>query len=193
MLCVEKRGRFHRLLRVHAEQDDVEHQLHVGLRLVVAAGAADGHHRLAVLADDVVDQRSPGTLARLHHVGVSFLAVEHLDAGAEGAAQLREEHRLGESPAADGAAHHVTLLVHGRHVGRAIAGRGVRRGRVGCSGQPVATRAVAAAGLAGVPPRVAGLGLGRVGGLKVNQRARSAAYSLDSRPSMGMVEKSGSP
>src|SRR5687767_8547023 len=45
------------LLRVHAEDEHVEHDLEIGLGLVVAAGAADGRGRHAVLADQVVDQR----------------------------------------------------------------------------------------------------------------------------------------
>ena len=84
--------RFHRQLGVHAKDQRIQDELNVGLGLVVAAGAADGHHRLAVLAGHVVDQGGAGPLPRLNHVGMAFLAVEHLDTGAERAAKLREEH-----------------------------------------------------------------------------------------------------
>ena len=54
------------------------------------------------------------------------LAIEHLDARAQAAAQIREEHRLGERPAADGAAYQVPLLVQHGHVRRAVVGGRVR-------------------------------------------------------------------
>ena len=96
MLWVENRGASTACCGSMAEQHGVQHQLHVGLGLIVTTGTADGHHRLAAFADNIVDQGSARALARLHYVGVPFLTVEHLDAGAQGSSQLGEERRLGE-------------------------------------------------------------------------------------------------
>ena len=157
-----KPGRFHRLLRVHAEHQRVQDQLQVALHLVVAAGAAHGHHRLAVLRQDVVHQRGAGPLARLDHVGVTRFAVEHFDPRAQAGAQFGEEHRLGERPPADGAAHQVAMPVQHRHMRRAVVRRGVRpdgRGHDLRCGAP---------GLLGEPPWISGGPLFGVGALGID-------------------------
>src|SRR3989449_11453009 len=39
------------LLRIHAEGHQIQHELQIGLRLIVTTRASDGHHRRTVLAD----------------------------------------------------------------------------------------------------------------------------------------------
>ena len=78
---------------------------------MVAAGAADGHNRRAVLRHNVIDERGARALARLQPVGVAVDEVEHLDSGADGCALLGEEHALAERAAAWCGAHEIAVAV----------------------------------------------------------------------------------
>ena len=114
------------LLGIHAEDEQVEDDLQIGLGLVVAAGAADGRGRHAVLADQIAHQRGARPLAGQQAVGMTVLEHEHLAARAERAAQLRRERRLPEHAAARRQADHVAVAIDGGDVGGAVGAAGRR-------------------------------------------------------------------
>src|SRR5919204_1381662 len=66
-----KARRLHGLLWIHVEDEQVEHDLQIRLRLVVTAGTAHGHDRRAVLTDEIAHQRRARTLAGGEGVGMT--------------------------------------------------------------------------------------------------------------------------
>ena len=82
---------FDGLLGIHAEDQCIEHQLEVGLGLMISSRTTEGHYRSSVFEHQVIDQSGAGALARDQHVGMPFLQLEHLDSGAKSEPQLREE------------------------------------------------------------------------------------------------------
>ena len=128
----EPRG-FDGLLGIHAEDEQVEDDLQIGLRLIVAAGTADRRDGHTVLADEIADERRARALARRERVRMAVLEIEHLAARAQRAAKLRRERRFPEHAAARRQRDHVALRVDRRDVRGAIraarSGGGRVRGR----------------------------------------------------------------
>src|SRR5262245_47740482 len=106
--------RLHGLLRIHPEEQHVEHELEIGLGLIIAARAADGHGGYAALADQIAHERGARAPAGGERVLMPLLEDEHLAARAQRAAELRRKDGLTEDAAARGEADHVAVAIDGR-------------------------------------------------------------------------------
>src|SRR5215831_5705758 len=119
--------RLHGLLRIHPEEQHVEHELEIGLGLVVAARAADGHGGHAALADQIAHERGAWAPAWGERVLMPLFEDEHLAARAQRTAELRRKDGLAEDAAARGETDHVAVAVDGRDVRGAVGGHGSAR------------------------------------------------------------------
>ena len=110
-------GRVAGLLEVHAKVDDVAHDLHMALRLHVAAHHAETHERLAVLRDERGNDRVKWTLARLENVGMPFFEREQRPAILKTEAQtVRHQPRPETAIITLDQRYHVTILIRNRQV-----------------------------------------------------------------------------
>ena len=110
---------FNGLLRVHAPNDGVQHDLEISLRLAITAGAAEGKNIAVWRRRQIVDQRRSRTLARGDAIGMPLDQVQHFAARAESETEIVEENRFSKSAAARGHSHNVAVAIDDRDVRRA--------------------------------------------------------------------------
>ena len=132
-----ERWRVDGLLEGLAADEVAQQERQLPLVLLVAAGGAAGQHGLPVAVHHRRAQRGTRSPARCERRGETFLQPEHLQAGAQREAQLRDRRRTLQPAAARGSGDHVAPAVDNVHVAgvapghpvrlhRRLAGRGVR-------------------------------------------------------------------